>query len=112
MRFHGKVGFGETVEASPGVFVEEIVEFDGFGDVDQSFIKQESTETVNTDFSTSTMLRIMMSEEIQKRFSKMRYVEWEGVRWAVSSVDVRPPRLIVRLGEVYSGPAAGPPDTP
>jgi hypothetical protein len=34
----------------------------------------------------------------------MRYVEWAGVRWDVTDVEVQRPRLILRLGGVYHGP--------
>jgi hypothetical protein len=43
----------------------------------------------------------------------MRYVEWGGVRWVVVDVDAgQPPRLILRLGEVYNGLTAPAPGSP
>jgi hypothetical protein len=33
-------------------------------------------------------------------------VEWVGVRWVVRDAEPQPPRLLLRLGEVYHGPIA------
>lgn len=104
MRFHGKVGFGETVEESPGVFVEAISEFDAYGDVTQGYVKQVPGQDLNPDRSVSNMIHIMMSSEAQKNFMNLKYVEWAGTRWVAESVELQPPRLLIRLGEVYSGP--------
>ena len=104
MRFHGKVGFGDTVETSPGVHEDSITEFSAFGEVVQGFIKSNDGENLNKDVSVSNMISIIASREVQKHALNIRYLEWEGVRWSITSVEFQPPRLLVRLGEVYNGP--------
>jgi len=41
-----------------------------------------------------------------ENFLSMRYVEWNGVLWTVTNVEVQGPRLILTLGGSYNGPKA------
>jgi hypothetical protein len=47
-----------------------------------------------------------------EHFFAIRYVEWAGVLWTVSMVEVQSPRLLLRLGEVYNGPTPAVAPTP
>lgn len=102
-RFYGKVGFGKSVESSPGVHVEEITERSYFGDVDRNSRLLQSGENVNDDLSVNNAISIVADAHASEHFFAIRYVEWEGVRWTVSNVEVQRPRLILQLGKVYHG---------
>lgn len=104
MRFHGKVGYGETVETSPGVHEDVITERESFGDVIRNSRKLTEGEGVNPDLSVGHSISIVADAYASEHFLEMRYVEWMGTRWTVTDVEVERPRLILRLGEVYSGP--------
>lgn len=109
-RFHGKVGFAESVESAPGVWTEEIVERSYYGDIVQnSRTLREGEDTVNPDLSVGNSISIVANAYASLHFFAIRYVEWAGELWTVSNVDVKRPRLILRLGEVYNGPKAGTP---
>ena len=107
-RFHGEVGYGETVEipADSGVWVDMIVENTYFGDVIRNTRKLDSGESLNDDLSVSNSISIVADEYAIKHFFQIKYVRWEGVLWTVSNVEVRRPRLILSLGSVYNGPTA------
>jgi hypothetical protein len=103
-RFSGKVGFGSRVESSPGVWVDEITERLYFGDVNRADRMLTQGENVNPDLRVNNEISIVADAYGSAHIFAIRYVEWEGVRWTVSHVEVRPPRLILQLGEFYNGP--------
>lgn len=106
-RFFGKVGYGSTVEDSPGVFADDIVEYEYWGDVVRNTRELREADKVNKDLSVQTSISIVADAYANEHFFAIRYVEWAGILWTVSSVEVQSPRLILQLGEVYNGPTAG-----
>lgn len=114
MRFHGKIGFGETEESSssPGVWVETIVEHLYFGDVVRNTRKLTDGEHLNKDLSVGNSISIVADAYASEHFFAMRYVEWQGSLWTVSDVEVQAPRLLLQLGEVYNGPTVAAPESP
>jgi len=111
-RFHGKVGYGETVETSPGVWEDVITERSYFGDVLRNTRRLQEGESVNDNLSVNNSISIVADAYANDHFFAIRYVEWMGSLWKVSDVEVQRPRLILRLGGVYNGPKAATPDTP
>jgi hypothetical protein len=103
-RFHGKVGFGESVETSPGVHDDEIVERDYFGDVIRNSSTITEEENLNVDLTLGNSISIVADGYANDHIFAIRYVEWAGTLWKVSNVEAQRPRLILRLGEVYNGP--------
>lgn len=103
-RFFGRVGYGETVESAPGVWVDEIVEYSYYGDVIRDSRELRQGENLNMDLSVQNSISIMADEYANEHFFAIRYVEWAGSLWTISSVEVQRPRLLLRLGEVYNGP--------
>lgn len=109
MKFHGKVGYGQTMEMSPGVHEDVIVERFYFGDVTRASRQIAQGENLNSDLSLGNAISIVADSYVTENFFNIRYVEWRGVRWTVSNVEIHPPRLLMHLGEVYNGPSAAAP---
>ena len=109
-RFSGRVGYGESVETTPGVWEDQIVERSYFGDVIRNARNLREGENLNFDLSVQNSISIVADAYANEHFFAIRYVEWAGTLWTVTSVKVQSPRLILRLGEVYNGrtPAAAP----
>jgi hypothetical protein len=105
-KFHGRIGYGETEESSPGVWVDTIVERSYFGDVIRNSRKLSEGENLNKDLSIGNSISIVADAYANDHFFAIRYIEWAGVLWTVKDVEVQRPRLIFRLGEVYNGPTA------
>lgn len=103
-KFHGKIGYGETVEVTPGVHRDVIVERQYFGDVIRNTRNLAEGENLNKDLSLGNSISIVADAYASEHFFAIRYVEWAGVLWTVDAVEVQRPRLILRLGEVYNGP--------
>jgi len=111
-RFFGRIGYGETLENAPGVFVDNIIEYSYYGDVFRNARNLQPGENLNPDLSVQNSISVMADAYANEHFFAIRYVEWAGVLWTVSSVEVQSPRLLLRLGEVYNGPTPGSTPTP
>lgn len=124
-RFYGRIGYGvteetvieelvgeEVVETPTGVWVETIVERLYYGDVVQNIRSLREGEYLNSDLNVQNSISIVADAYANDHFFAIRYIEWAGALWTVSSVDVQSPRLILRLGEVYNGPTAPVAPTP
>lgn len=107
-KFFGKIGYGFQVESAPGVYVDNIVVREYYGDVIRNTRKLREGEYLNNDLSVGNSISILADEYVNEHFHAIRYVEWAGVLWKVSEVEVERPRLLLRLGEVYNGPVPAP----
>lgn len=111
-RFFGRIGYGESVETAPGVWVDEITEYSYYGDVIRNARNLREGENLNPDLSVQNSISIVADAYANEHFFAIRYVEWAGTLWTVSSVEVQSPRLLLRLGEVYNGPTPAVAPTP
>jgi hypothetical protein len=111
-RFAGRVGFGTSIETAPGVWADEIVEYSYFGDVIRNARNLKEGENLNFDLSVQNSISIVADQYANEHFFSIRYVEWAGTLWTISSVEVQSPRLLLRLGEVYNGPTPAVAPTP
>ena len=101
-KFYGAVGYAETVEASPGVSVEQITERNYYGDVIRNTRRLQSADKVNADINISNEISIVADPYANDHFYAIRYVLFQGAKWKVSNVDVQYPRLILSLGGLYN----------
>lgn len=105
-KFHGEVGYGETVETAPGVWTDTITEKSYFGDVIRNTRKMAEDSTVNPQLSVQNSISIVADAYANEHFFAIRYIRWAGTLWVVTDVEVQSPRLVLRLGSVYNGPTA------
>lgn len=103
-KFYGVVGYGFSVETDPGVWEDNIVVKPYFGDVVRNTRRSSEGQQVNNDLTVSNSIEIVADAYANEHFFAIRYVMWQGVAWQVTEVEVRRPRLALRLGGVYNGP--------
>ena len=108
-RFHGRVGYGQTVETNSGVHEDVITEHIYSGDVIRNTRQLVEADKLNKDLSVANQISILADAYANDHFFAIRYVEWAGVLWTVTDVEVQAPRLLLRLGEVYNGPTPAAP---
>ena len=110
-KYFGRIGYGETVEAADGVWVDEITEQEYYGDVVRNSRILREGEKVNDDLTVGNSISIVADQYANEHFFAIRYIEWAGTLWTVSEVEVQIPRLLLRLGGVYNGPTITPSGT-
>ena len=103
-KFFGKIGYGATMETTPGVWEDVITVRTYFGDVIRNSSGLQDNAKVNLDLTVGNSISILADDHAYENFFAIRYVEWAGELWTVSNVDVQRPRLVLRLGGVYNGP--------
>lgn len=102
-KFFGAIGYVVTSETKPGVYEEQIIEREYFGDVNRNIRKLENSEYLNDDINVSNEISIVSDPFANENFYSMRYAEFMGTKWKITSVEVKYPRLILTLGGVYNG---------
>lgn len=102
-KFFGKIGFVALTETKPGVWKEQITEREYFGDLIRNTRRLQATEHLNDDINISNEISIVADPFARENFHSMRYVEYMGTRWKVSTVEVEYPRLKLTVGGVYNG---------
>lgn len=102
-KWFGKIGYAVTEETTPGVWVEQITERTYYGDIIRNTRRLQTSDKLNDDINVSNEISIVADPFARDNFHAMRYIEFMGTRWKVSSVEVQYPRLILSLGGVYNG---------
>lgn len=104
MKYSGKIGFWEgDEEVSPGRWKPKIIERGYVGDVLNSARRLQLTNQINPEFTTTSRLSILSDLYLRQNWGTIRYVEWNGILWEVSSVEVDHPRVTLNLGGKYNG---------
>lgn len=101
-KFFGKVGYSETQEVRPSIYKEVCTESSYYGDVLTNQWKKEDSQGVNDDTRVNNQISILADEKALTSFHLMRWVEWKGVKWKISNINVQPPRIILTIGGVYN----------
>lgn len=106
-KFYGMIGFETLSESAPGVWKPTITEHPYSGDVIRNNPRwQPSPDSTNENLNVNNQISILSDIFANQNFQKMRYVEFMGGKWKISSVDVQYPRLILTMGGVYNGKQA------
>lgn len=105
-KFYGVIGYVETVETTPGVWEEQITERKYFGELTRNTRRTESSGNLNDNINISNEISIVSDPYANQNFHSMRYVEFMGAKWKISSVEVKYPRLILTVGGLYNGEQA------
>ena len=102
-KYYGKVGYATSEEVKPGVWKKRITEREYFGDVIRNTRRLQSSGNLNDNIIVSNEISIVADPFANENFHSMLYVEFMGVKWKISNVEVQYPRLILTIGEVYNG---------
>lgn len=102
-KFYGNIGYADTVETSPGVWEEKIIDYPYYGDLVRNTRQLKSSDTLNDDINISNEISIIADPFAYQNFYRIRYVSFMGTKWKISNVEVRYPRLILSVGGVYNG---------
>lgn len=101
-KYFGTIGYALTAETAPGVWEEQLIEREYYGDVLQYSKRYQTTNQVNDNIEISNRISILADPYAFENFIYIRYLTWMGNKWKVSSVDVEYPRLILAIGGLYN----------
>lgn len=102
-KFCGKIGYVDSVEESPGVFVNKPIEYTYYGDITNISKRWQTTENLNDDIRLEENISIVADSYAWENYYKIRYVIIDGVAWRVTNVTVARPRLNLYIGGLYNG---------
>ena len=102
-KFHGIVGFVYYEETKPGVIKEVVNEREYAGDIKRKSNRFVSGQQINDNLAINNQIEIIADPYINQHLPSIKYVEWNGTKWKVTSVEDQFPRLVLTLGEVYNG---------
>ena len=105
-KFYGVIGYAESSETTPGVWTDIITEKSYSGDVLKNSRRVQTGENLNDDLVVNNMISVIADPYAYQNFHLIRYIEWMGVLWKVTNVEVQRPRLILTIGGVYNGEQA------
>ncbi len=102
-KFYGKIGYSTTVEAVPGVWEEQISEHQYYGELVRNMRKLQGSEYLNDNINIANEVSILADPFAYENFHSMKYIEFMGTKWKITSVEVQYPRLILTIGGEYNG---------
>lgn len=105
MRFAGKIGYVMTVQDpnDDDIWKTETVEKLVYGDVLRDTRNNEKSSYINDNFTISNQFSIVADDYAYHNLQYIKYVEYLGVKWRVTSVDALPrPRLVLSVNGVYN----------
>jgi hypothetical protein len=111
-KFYGIIGYAiseETIleedgeKLGTGLWTNDVVEREYIGDVVKNARSWQSTDNANPDATISDTISIIADGFVIANMHSMKYVKWRGARWAINSVRVERPRVIVEIGGLFSG---------
>lgn len=102
-KFYGVIGYSTTKETAPGVWTDDITEREYFGELTRNSRRLQSTDKVNDDINIANEISILVDPFANENFHSMKYVEFMGTKWKITSVEVKYPRLILAIGGKYNG---------
>lgn len=101
-KFCGVIGYVITRETEPGIYVEEIVENEYYGDIIRNTRRLREAAKVNDDINISNQISIVADPFANNNFHAMRYIMFMGAKWKIIEVEVQYPRLILSIGGLYN----------
>lgn len=103
-KFYGKVGFITTEETSPGVYLPRAKKKTYYGEVLNATKRWRGAEDqVNDNIIVDSRISILSDKFMTENLSHIRFVDWMGALWTVTSVELQFPRVILSIGGVYNG---------
>jgi hypothetical protein len=102
-KFYGKIGFIKTEEVEPDIWKPATVEKFYYGDINRNQRRWQGTESINDDIEVSNEISIVMDDFLQKNAGYLKWVEFMGAKWKISSITHDYPRITITLGGVWNG---------
>ena len=101
-KFYGVIGYIKSVEVKPGIWEEQTIEHNYYGDIIDPTLRYQSSGGVNDDINISNVISIVADPFANENSQYMKYVVMMGTKWKITKVGVQYPRLLLTVGGVYN----------
>lgn len=102
-KFFGNVGFIHYEELPGSVYKEVAEEYPYYGDVNRLMRRYEQSDKLNDNMVLNQEISIVADAFAINNFQWIRYINYLGAKWEVTSARVKRPRIIMEIGGVYNG---------
>lgn len=102
-KFHGMIGYMQSVETAPGVYRDEITERPCNGDLLRNSQSAEAGENLNDNINISNRFSVIADAFAYANIVNIRYIKWQETKWKVNNIDIQRPRIILSVRGVYNG---------
>ena len=103
-KWFGKIGYSESVETKPGVYKPQITTHEYYGDVIRNNTRWAGNpDSTNDDLTINSQISIVADPFAIDNFYSMKWIEFMGAKWKITSVEPQFPRLLISLGGVWNG---------
>lgn len=102
-KFRGVIGYVKSKETAPGVWTDKVTKRTKTVEIVRNMSNWQSGESANDDLKLNNQFSIVADPYAQQNFSDIKYVEFKGTKWKVTSAEVKYPRLLLTIGGVYNG---------
>lgn len=101
-RFAGRVGFILTEDDGTGIWRPKETYRTYYGDLNDYVPRwQAQQNSANQDLTLNNNISILADEFAYEHLDAMTWVEFNGVKWKISSVTISRPRITIFFGGVY-----------
>ncbi len=105
-RFYGYVGFIETVDDGTGIWEERETVRPYYGDVSRNIRRWDHQQNATADnLQLNNTISILADAFAYENLEAMRWVEYNGTKWRVTSAELNYPRITLFFGGVWNGPS-------
>ena len=98
----GVIGYALAGETQPGVWAEGITENKYIGEIVKDNRRIIDQGEVNGSINISNNISIVSNRFMLDNMEYMRYLTFNNSKWKISSVEIKPPRIIITLGGLYN----------
>jgi hypothetical protein len=99
----GVIGYALAGETQPGVWSENTVERTYYGEVVRDNRRVVDQGEINGSVNINNNISVVSNKFMLDNMAFMRYISFANSKWKITSVDIRPPRIIITLGGLYNG---------
>lgn len=100
-KYYGHIGFATQVESEPGIWTDVIERRPYKGDILRSGRRYEASENINDNFTITNSFSIISDAFLYSHIPAMRYIEYLGTKFKITSVEIERPRVNISVGGVY-----------
>ena len=103
-RFYGAVGFIETVDDGTGIWPEKETVRYYYGDLNNNVRRwtDQNERSANSDISLNNNVSILADKFAYENLSAMKWVEFLGAKWEITSAEIDYPRITLFFGSRWN----------